>query len=337
MLLLAAPSGALLAPTGLCSRTDAVTAHATTQIARTAPAVASASAAAELAADFSDLPEGTDYICPRVRERWPGASLPPLVRPTSAPADAPPPSTVLMIPDFLSADECERLIAAGQEVADRGEECGEYLNARVNSEVGASGASSEADELLASFTSEMVDSDGCKLSMTAESGGGFRVRAPQELVRELLEERVLAAMDLRDRSDGFHFDQRPFVRPTPRRVLIKDQTIVRYEGAPDAGGEGDGVPPHVDGKDATLLLYLNTVEEGAGGRTVFPEDGLAVAPKRGTALIYRSKTELLHFSEPVTKPGVEKAILQLLIDYRHAFKKGETVTDFETGASYVYE
>ena len=70
---------------------------------------------------------------------------------------------------------------------------------------------------------------------------------------------------------------------------------------------------------------------------LFPEDGLAVAPKRGTALIYRSKTELLHFSEPVTKPGVEKAILQLLIDYRHAFKKGETVTDFETGASYVYE
>ena len=79
-------------------------------------------------------------------------------------------------------------------MADRGEECGEYLNARVNSEVGASGASSEADELLASFTSEMVDSDGCKLSMTAESGGGFRVRAPQELVREILEERVLAAI-----------------------------------------------------------------------------------------------------------------------------------------------
>ena len=31
----------------------------------------------------------------------------------------------------------------------RGEECDEYLNARVNSEVGESGASSEADELLA--------------------------------------------------------------------------------------------------------------------------------------------------------------------------------------------
>ena len=90
MLLLAAPSGALLAPSGLCSRTDAGTAHATTRIARTATAVASASAAAELAADFADLPEGTDYICPRVRERWPDASLPPLVRPTSAPADAPP-------------------------------------------------------------------------------------------------------------------------------------------------------------------------------------------------------------------------------------------------------
>ena len=26
--------------------------------------------------------------------------------------------------------------------------------------------------------------------------------------------------------------------------------------------------PHVDGKDATLLCYLNDVPEGAGGRTV---------------------------------------------------------------------
>ena len=60
MLLLSAPSGALLAPTGFCSRTDAVTAHATTRIARTATAVASASAAAELAPDFADLPEGMD-------------------------------------------------------------------------------------------------------------------------------------------------------------------------------------------------------------------------------------------------------------------------------------
>ena len=74
-------------------------------------------------------------------------------------------------------------------------------------------------------------------------------------------------------------------------------------------------------------------EEGAGGRTVFPEDGLAVAPKRGTALIYRSKTELLHFSEPVTKPGVEKAILQLLIDHRlPPGHEHMPLVDWDTGA-----
>ena len=57
------------------------------------------------------------------------------------------------------------------------------------------------------------------------------------------------------------------------------------------------MPPHVDGKDPTLLLYLNTVHPANGGRTVFPEDGLAVQPAAGTALLYKSKTELLHFSE----------------------------------------
>ena len=71
-------------------------------------------------------------------------------------------------------------------------------------------------------------------------------------------------------------------------------------------GLNDGVPPHVDGKDATLLIYLNTVPEGSGGRTVFPEDGLAVPPISGTALLYKSKTELLHFSEPVGDPNAEK-------------------------------
>ena len=45
-------------------------------------------------------------------------------------------------------------------------------------------------------------------------------------------------------------------------------------------------------KDATLLIYLNTVEEGKGGRTVFVEDGLAVKPVEGTALLYKSKTEV---------------------------------------------
>jgi len=97
-------------------------------------------------------------------------------------------------------------------------------------------------------------------------------------------------MGLEGRS--FFFEEGAWERPTPRRIIIRDQTMVKY-------GPNDGVPPHVDGKDATLLIYLNTVPEGSGGRTVFPEDGLAVPPTQGTALLYRSKTELLHFSEPV--------------------------------------
>ena len=75
------------------------------------------------------------------------------------------------------------------------------------------------------------------------------------------------------------------------------------------------VAPHVDGKDATLLVYLNTVERGKGGRTVFPEDGLAFPPEGGNALLYDSRLDLLHYAEPVAE-GHEKWILQLLIDHR---------------------
>ena len=81
----------------------------------------------------------------------------------------------------------------------------------------------------------------------------------------------------------------------------------------------------------TILIYLNTVAPGAGGRTVFPEDGLAFPPCQGQALVYDSRRELLHFAEPV-KDGHEKWIMQLLVDHRLA-PGSETapLVDWETG------
>ena len=107
-----------------------------------------------------------------------------------------------------------------------------------------------------------------------------------------------------------------------RYVVIRDATVVHYR-------EGEGVAPHVDGKDATLLVYLNTVAEGAGGRTVFVEDGFASRPQAGRALMYWSKNELLHYSEAINRG--EKWVLQLLIDFRHADAGTGPYVDFATG------
>jgi len=95
------------------------------------------------------------------------------------------------------------------------------------------------------------------------------------------------------------------------------------------------VPPHADGKDATLLVYLDDVPEGCGGRTVFPEYGFSQLPRKGTAMLYRSKPELLHYSEAVN--GAGKWIMQLLIDFDIDYSPGDTITDFQTGTSYVWE
>jgi len=69
---------------------------------------------------------------------------------------------------------------------------------------------------------------------------------------------------------------------------------------------------------------------------VFPEDGFSQLPVEGTALLYRSKTELLHYSEAMTSPRHDKWIMQLLLDYNHDYQPGDTVVDFKTGESYVW-
>mmetsp|Transcript_32102 Transcript_32102/g.98961 ORF Transcript_32102/g.98961 Transcript_32102/m.98961 type:complete len:288 (+) Transcript_32102:328-1191(+) len=218
--------------------------------------------------------------------------------------EAPP---VLQVSSFLTPEECERVVRAA--CADDVEECTEYLNHRVNAdgEVEASGYDEEQ------AAAALAWSDGAT--------SGRRVRMPDEVV-ELVAPRVLRLLGLETRKH--RFAEELYFRPDRATVLIRDATVVRYRG-------GEGVAPHVDGKDCTILIYLNTVAPGAGGRTVFPEDGLAFPPCQGQALVYNSRRELLHFAEPV-KDGHEKWIMQLLVDHRLA-PGSETapLVDWETG------
>lgn len=78
------------------------------------------------------------------------------------------------------------------------------------------------------------------------------------------------------------------------------------------------------------------VPDGVGGRTVFPEDDFANTPVEGSALLYRSKEELLHYSEAMTGSH-EKWVMQLLLDYNHNYQPGDTITCFRTGTSYVWD
>lgn len=81
----------------------------------------------------------TNYINDGITSRYPKAFLPKLSRPSSVPLNSPPPSEVLIIPNFLTSEECMVLIEMGERVAETGEECEEYLNARVNEEVNEKG------------------------------------------------------------------------------------------------------------------------------------------------------------------------------------------------------
>lgn len=67
---------------------------------------------------------------------------------------------------------------------------------------------------------------------------------------------------------------------------------------------------------ATVLVYLNTITDGAGG-TDFPKLGISVAPKQGTALVFfpctldgKLDTQALHSGMPVTS---EKWVCQVWI------------------------
>eukprot|EP00594_Rhizosolenia_setigera_P018684 CAMPEP_0178960498 /NCGR_PEP_ID=MMETSP0789-20121207/13001_1 /TAXON_ID=3005 /ORGANISM="Rhizosolenia setigera, Strain CCMP 1694" /LENGTH=340 /DNA_ID=CAMNT_0020643861 /DNA_START=44 /DNA_END=1066 /DNA_ORIENTATION=+ len=237
---------------------------------------------------------------------------------------------ILELPDFLSLEECQIIKSWALEAIDNGaEECDEYLNARVNSEVEETGSSQEGQDLLGEFD---LDEKGL---LSASDRGGFRIRLDENFVKGMLRDRLLTLLrkdtkDKEEKETQFVFEEGQWIRPTPHTIVIRDQTVVFY-------GPGNGVPPHVDGKDFTLLVYLSDVPEGVGGRTVFPEDNFSQTPKQGTALLYRSKDELLHYSEAMTSEDHDKWIMQLLIDYNHDYKAGDLIVDYKTGQSYVWD
>jgi len=244
---------------------------------------------------------------------------------------------ILGFPDFLSPDQCDQIICAALKARDElndDAECTLYLNYRVNRELEQSGAqrvSQEAAQLIADPTiyasskSEMssaldLTSSGA-VAVAADMPSGFRTQLPPTVLTEetgLMDKimRLLLGEHGAARRKPV-FEEGLWIRPDPRTVVIRDQTTVHYK-------LGEGVAPHVDGKDATLLVYLNDMlpaqssaeaDAAAGGRTVFPQVGVAVPPRRGMALLYESRgNSLLHFAEEV-RLG-EKWVMQLLIDHR---------------------
>lgn len=214
------------------------------------------------------------------------------------------------------------------------------MNYRVNQEVGGAGAGAEG-AALSSEAAALIDEAGldeAQLSAAAPSGFRLQVDALASAldgaradgdgaaggggVEAALGARVLRLLGLPHKR--LRFAEGIWVKPDRLYAVIRDVTVVHYR-------EGEGVAPHVDGKDATLLCYLNDVAEGCGGRTVFPEDGFASTPARGRALLYWSKQRLLHYSEAL-KPGAgDKWVMQLLIDVRHADTGTGPYVDFATG------
>lgn len=148
---------------------------------------------------------------------------------------------IMELPNFLSAEECRTIREWAKHAIENGaDECDEYLNYRVNKEIEEGGSSTEGKALIEeSQVEECILSDSNK--------GGFRIRLDDRLVENMLKDRLLNLLDMPSRN--LIFEEGAWIRPTPRSLVIRDQTVVFYAG-------GDGVPPHVDGKDGTLLVYL---------------------------------------------------------------------------------
>ena len=217
---------------------------------------------------------------------------------------------LIRVGGFLSEDECERVIRAA--CGDDAEECTEYLNHRVNVDDGG-----ELDE-PSGYDEEQAR---VALEWSAGATSGRRVRATGEAL-DLVGPKVLELLGLSHRK--IRVAEELYFRPDRATVIVRDATVVHYQA-------NEGVAPHVDGKDATVLIYLNTVDGDGGGRTVFPEHGLAFPPSKGDALVYDSRDDLLHFAEPVAD-GREKWVMQLLIDHRlPPGSENAPLVDWETG------
>lgn len=207
--------------------------------------------------------------------------------------------------NFLSPEECDEIVRASCEDP---EECTEYLNHVVNTEELRGYDDQQASEAL---------------EWSQGASAGMRTRLPRQVLDELVAPRALDLLGLSHRR--VRVAEELFYRPNRVFVIVRDATVVRYR-------KGEGVAPHVDGKDATVLVYLNSLPNGAGGRTVFPEHQLAFQPRSGDCLVYNSKEDLLHFAEPVHSDTDEKWVMQLLIDFQIApGEENAPVVDWDTG------
>ena len=235
---------------------------------------------------------------------------------------------IIVLPNFLSCDECNDIIELGTELESKGVVADLYLNHRVNRDIAAGNSSAEALALI-------LEQNLSEEELAADSPSGFRAALPPSVLlsgapvpqntprgyplsppANSIGERILRLLGCEDRKLAFLDDL--WVNPTKDRVMIRDQTTVHYRS-------GEGVPPHVDGNHATVLVYLNDLEAGDGGRTIFPEAGIASIPRKGTALMYCSRGQkLLHFAERV-KGNKEKWVMQLLID--HNYRK-DTISNY---------
>ena len=135
---------------------------------------------------------------------------------------------VLKIHNFLSDAECAQIIEAAR--GDDVEVCEEYLNHRVNEDgaVATSGYSEEQAQEALEW------SDGAT--------SGLRVRMPSDIL-DLVAPKALSLLGLSHRN--YRFKEELYYRPDRATVIVRDATVVRYR-------EGEGVAPHVDGKDATV-------------------------------------------------------------------------------------
>jgi hypothetical protein len=192
----------------------------------------------------SSSPPSPSINLPHILKTFPDARL---VLPGAHP--------IVAIPDFLTTAECVAIQAwAMQAIANGATECDDYLNYRVNREIATTGQSRESQSLLDDYDGKGKDSNSVDAKLSSTDSGGFRIRVEPRVVEDLLEHKVLALLNRSATTTKFLYEEGLWHRPTPRTILVRDQTIVRYT-------PGDGVPPHVDGKDGTLLIYLSDGKE----------------------------------------------------------------------------
>lgn len=217
--------------------------------------------------------------------------------------------------NFLSVEQCESLINIQSKKSNSTDEADLYLNFRVNQEVSHSDGqqSNEAAALIAATEISATS------SLDAGSRSGFRAQVDPQLpeVNAVLD-KLGELLGFKAKQRKWVFEEGAWVRPNKRQVVVRDVTTVHYE-------RGEGVAPHVDGKDLTILICLYQPE--LGGDTVFTTQGIAVPPLQGQAILYSSKTAMPHFAQPVEK-GV-KWVMQLLID--HGVRADELDVDYATG------